>query len=98
MMLAFYYAQLRKKQGEVARLNSCQASLQGKQQQFSTNEKKCLEPELTVKTWHGKHASQFEDTREAGIHAPYLEIIGAQFSKVFTVIAEKIASLLMEIA
>src|SRR6185437_8593392 len=68
------------------------------QQEFSSNEHKCLEPELTVRTWHGEHASKFDDIRDAGIHAPYLEIIGAQFSKVFTVIAEKIASLLMEIA
>lgn len=97
-MLAYYYALLRKKQGEVARLNSCQASLQGKQHEFSANEHKCLEPELAVRTWHGKHASDFDDIREARIHTPYLEIVGAQFSKVFAVIAAKISSLLAEIA
>lgn len=97
-MLAYYYALLRKKQGEVARLNSCQASLQGKQQEFTANEQECLEPELTVRTWHGKHGSDFDNIREAQIHAPYLEIIGAQFSKVFAAIAAKISSLLAEIA
>lgn len=97
-MLAYYYALLRKKQGEVARLNSCQASLQGKQQEFTANEHKCLEPELAVRTWHGKHASDFDNIREARIHAPYLEIAGAQFSKVFAAIAAKISSLLAEIA
>ncbi len=97
-MLAFYYAQLRKKQEEVRRLNSCLASLQGKQQEFSVNEQKCLEPKLAARTWHGKQASNFEDSREAGIHATYLEIMGAQFSRVFTAIADKIALLFTEIA
>ncbi len=82
----------------MARLKSCQSSLQGKQQEFSTNEHKCLEPELTVRTWHGKHGSDFDNIREAQIHTPYLEIVGAQFSEAFAAIAAKIASLLKEIA
>ncbi|MFJ7932760.1 DUF5082 domain-containing protein [Sporosarcina sp. NPDC096371] len=97
-MLGYYYAQLRKKKEEVSRLNVCQSSLQGKQQEFSANDQKCLDPELAAKTWHGNHASKFEDIREAGIHAPYMEMAGTQFSKAFTAIADKIASLLAEIA
>jgi hypothetical protein len=96
--LAYYYALLREKQGEVERLIACQASLQGKQEEFTANEQKCLEPELSVMTWHGKHATDFQNIRESGIHTSYLEIEGEQFSKVFNAISDKIASLQEEIA
>jgi hypothetical protein len=97
-LLAYYYALLREKQGEVERLNACQTSLQGKQEEFTANEQKCLEPELSVMTWHGKHATDFQNIRESGIHTSYLEIAGEQFSKVFHAISDKIASLQIEIA
>lgn len=96
-LLAYYYALLAKKRNDIERLNKCEGSLQGKQGEFNASESKCLEPELTIKTWHGKHATAFDEIRESGIHAPYLEIAGAQFSKVYGVIADKIASLLAEI-
>ena len=97
-MLSFLYAEKARKEREVERLNECRNSLQGKQGEFNANEPKCLEPELTLKTWHGEHASDFEDIRDSGIHAPYLEIAGEQFRKVFEKIAQKIASLKLEIA
>ena len=96
-MLAYYTAQVQKKQEEVRRLDACQSSLQGKQSEFQSNEPKCLEPELSARTWHGTLASAFQDIREVGIHAPFLEIAGAQFTNVFTAIAEKIAALNAEI-
>ncbi|KAA0955568.1 DUF5082 domain-containing protein [Sporosarcina sp. ANT_H38] len=96
-MLAYYYAQLQKKKEEVARLIACQSTLQGKQSEFQANEHKCLEPELSASTWHGTLATGFQDIREAGIHTPFLDIAGAQFSKVFTAIADKINSLNAEI-
>ncbi|NYF23595.1 DUF5082 family protein [Sporosarcina sp. JAI121] len=96
-MLAYYYAQVKKKQEEIIRLNACRASLQGKQSEFQANEQKCLQPELSTSTWHGTLAAAFQDIREAGIHAPYLEITGAQFTKVFNAIDDKIIALQAEI-
>ncbi|HJF31855.1 MAG TPA: DUF5082 domain-containing protein [Sporosarcina psychrophila] len=97
-MLAYYYAQLRKKQEEVRRLIECQSTLQRKQSEFQSNEQKCLEPELSARTWHGTLATAFQDIREAGIHTPFMEIAGAQFMTVFTAITDKINSLNAEIA
>lgn len=91
------YALKAKKQKDVERLEKCRELLKGKQGEFNENADKCLDPELTSKTWHGNHATEFDDIRESGIEAPYLEIAGAQFSEVFSVIAEKITSLLAEI-
>ncbi len=96
-MLAYYYAQLQKKQEEVRRLTACQSTLDGKKSEFQENEQKCLRPELTASTWHGTLATGFQDIREAGIHTPFLEIAGAQFTNVFTAIADKINSLNAEI-
>ena len=97
-MLGYYYALLAKKEEEVRRLGECQSSLSDKQGQFYDNEEKCMEPELTTTTWHGTHATNFDEIRESGIHTPYLEIAGAQFAAVFSAISEKITSLLAEIA
>jgi hypothetical protein len=96
--LAYYYALLREKQEDVRRLNACRTSLQGKQQEFYENEYKCLDPELSTTTWHGNHASNFQEIRESGIHLSYVDIENNQFSKVFDAIADKIASLQAEIA
>ncbi|MEK3934615.1 DUF5082 family protein [Sporosarcina sp. FSL W7-1349] len=96
-MIAFYIALKAKKLNEVARLQACQANLESKQGEFQQNEGKCLEPELTLTTWHGKHASDFDDIRDADIHASYLELSGDQFTKVFDAIAAKIAELQAEI-
>ncbi len=96
-LLTHYYALMDKKRKDIERLNKCRGSLEGKQGEFNANEPKCLEPELTTKTWHGTHATEFDEIRESGIHTPYVEIAGAQFAKVYEVIAEKITSLLAEI-
>lgn len=96
-MLAYYNELLRKKLEEVRRLTKCQSDLGIKQSEFQSEEKKCLEPELSASTWHGTLATAFQDIREAGIHTPFLEITGAQFTNVFTAIADKINSLNAEI-
>ncbi len=96
-MLAYYYAQLQKKQDEVKLLTKCQLDLEGKQSEFQSDEQKCLKPELASRTWHGTLATGFQDIREVGIHAPFLEITGAQFTNVFTAITDKINSLNAEI-
>lgn len=88
-MPAYYYLLKAEKQQEIVKLNSCQSSLQGVQGEFQQNTDKCLEPELTLKTWHGNHATNFDNIREAGIHMPYVEIAGAQFAKVYDAIAKK---------
>lgn len=96
-LLGYYYALLHKKQEELRRMIECQGKVTEKQGQFSENEHKCMEPELTTTTWHGTLATSFDDIRESGIHASYLEILGSQFSAVFSAISSKIASLMAEI-
>ena len=96
-MLSYYLALLAKKQEEVRRLNVCNSSLSGKKAEFQSNQHKCLEPHLTTTTWHGTLADSFDDIREGGIEASYLEIVGSQFSAAFSAIANKIASLEAEI-
>lgn len=96
-MPAHLYALKAKKQKEIEELQKCQGLLEKKQVEFDENAEKCLDPELSSKKWHGDHATEFDDIRESGIEAPYLEIAGTQFSDVFAVIAEKITSLLKEI-
>ncbi len=96
-MLSYYTALLAKKQLEVQRLKACKAALSGKQSEFQANQRKCLEPHLTAMTWHGNLADQFDNIREGGIEASYLEIVGSQFNAVFTAIDNKIASLEAEI-
>ena len=96
-MPAYYIAEIARKRKEIERLNECQGSMQVKQGEFDENVDKCLDPELTITTWHGNHASEFDDIRNSGIHTPYLEIAGAQFSKVFAAIAKKIEDLEAEI-
>ncbi|CAM3229762.1 DUF5082 domain-containing protein [Filibacter tadaridae] len=97
-MLAYYYALVMRKQEEVERLNACKSSLQRKQSEFQANEQKCLEPELSAKTWHGTLATAFQDIREMGIHTAFLEMADAQFANVYNAIADKINSLSAEIA
>ncbi|MBD7943131.1 DUF5082 domain-containing protein [Psychrobacillus sp. AK 1817] len=87
-----------KKEEEIRRLNECQSSLTGKQSEFTSNEPKCMEPELTTTTWYGTLATAFDEIRESGIKAPYQEIIGTQFSAVFSAISAKIAEIQAEIA
>ena len=97
-MLAYYIALLKKKQEDLRRLIACQTTLTGKQSEFQSHEQKCLQPELSATTWHGTLATAFQDIREAGIHTPYLEIVGTQFTNVFTAITDKINALIAEIA
>lgn len=93
----YWYMKLAEVKAKITRLNACQASLTGKQGEFQSNEPKCMDPELTPTTWHGTLATAFDEIREAGIHQPYLEIIGTQFGAVFAAIAAKIAELQAEI-
>lgn len=95
-MITYWYTKLAEVQMKINRLNECQSSLTGKQGEFQANEPKCMEPELTPTTWHGTLATAFDQIREAGIHQPYLDIIGSQFGDVFTAITAKIAELQAE--
>lgn len=97
-MIGFYIALKAKLMNDVARLQACKGELSGKQSEFHDNEKKCMEPELTLTTWHGKHADEFDEIREADIHASYVELSGDQFTKVYDAIDAKIAELNAEIA
>lgn len=97
MSLAFYYALLAKKQSDLLRLESCNSNLQTKQGEFTENEPLMTEPPLTTTTWHGNWAQAFDDIRENGILASYIEIETTQFSAAFEALAEKIKEIKEEI-
>lgn len=97
-MIGYYLMLIAEKREQIRRLNVCQGELQGKQGEFQQNEPKCMEPELTLKTWHGNLATAFDEIREAGIKSPYQEVSGTQFDAAYSAISAKIASLEAEIA
>lgn len=54
-------------------------------------------PSLTTTTWHGNWAKTFDDIRENGILASYMEIETTQFSATFEALATKIKEIIEEI-
>ncbi|KZE38549.1 hypothetical protein AV656_06480 [Bhargavaea cecembensis] len=97
-MISYYQMLMEEKRQQIRRLNSCRGELQGKQGEFQQNELKCMEPELTPKTWHGNLASAFDEIRETGIKTPYQDVSGPQFDAAYTAISVKIGELEAEIA
>ncbi|WP_409295966.1 DUF5082 family protein [Peribacillus sp. SCS-26] len=97
-MLEYYYALLSKKQNDIIRLQSLNSSLQNNLHEFQSNEPKSMKPELSPRTWFGKHGDEFDVIRSTKIRDPYLDIIGTQFPRIFSAIAAKIAELEAEIA
>ncbi|EMR07766.1 hypothetical protein C772_00094 [Bhargavaea cecembensis DSE10] len=97
-MIGYYLMLIELKRQQIRRLNTCQGELQGKQGEFQQNEPKCMEPELTTKTWHGNLATAFDEIRETGIKTPYQDVSGPQFDAAYSAISAKIAELEAEIA
>jgi hypothetical protein len=90
MSLAFYYALLAKKQSDLLRLEKCEGNLQMKQGEFTENQNLMTKPSLTTTTWHGNWAQAFDDIREDGILASYIEIETTQFNAAFEALTAKI--------
>ena len=97
MSLAFYYALLAKKQSDLLRLEKCGSKLQMKQGEFTNNQSLMTEPSLTTTTWHGNWAQTFDDIRENGVLASYIEIETTQFNATFEALATKIKEIKEEI-
>lgn len=97
MSLAYYYALLAKKQSDLLRLESCESKLQTKQAEFVENESLMTEPALTTTTWHGNWAQAFDDIRENGVLASYIEVETTQFSAAFDALTTKIEEIKEEI-
>lgn len=97
MSLAFYYALLAKKQRDLLRLETCESKLQMKQEEFNDNQSLMTEPPLTTTTWHGNWAQAFDDIRENGVLASYIEIETTQFNTTFEALSTKIKEIKEEI-
>ncbi|MCW1928788.1 YwqH-like family protein [Bhargavaea beijingensis] len=97
-MISYYQMLVEEKRQQVRRLNSCRGELQGKQGEFQQSEPKCMEPELTPKTWHGNLAKAFDEIRQIGIKTPYRDVSGPQFDAAYAAISVKITKLEAEIA
>ncbi|MFB6468997.1 DUF5082 family protein [Cytobacillus sp. Hz8] len=97
-LLAFLYEELRKKQEELKRLQTCQASLQECQEEFLLNEPLCLEPKLSAHTWHGNLARKFDLIREEEILSNYRNLENNQLNQAFSTLSNKIQDVQNEIA
>lgn len=91
-------ATLQKKREELARLRKALTQLQTVKSQFVSKEPMTEKPELTAKTWHGKHAQDFKDIQNDEIKPDYQELYQTQLAKAIRDIEEKIVQLEKEIA
>ena len=98
MSLAYYYALLGEKQYQYQRLQTCSKQLHTYQKDFIEYEKKIIQPTLSSNTWQGSLANKFDQTRTEQMLTKYRELDGQQFSSVYTVLDDKMKSLLDEIS
>ncbi|QQK77579.1 DUF5082 family protein [Salicibibacter cibarius] len=56
---------------DLQRLQECRARLISRQSTLDSAKSDFKEPELTADTWHGEHATKFDDIRDSGIVTPY---------------------------
>ncbi|MBD1380446.1 YwqH-like family protein [Metabacillus arenae] len=94
--LSFLQSALAEKKEQLKRLKSCEAELDGLQNELNQNQKLAKDPELTSKTWKGTLSNQFEEVREA-LSFSYKHISHNQLNSVLTSIENKIEEIKAEI-
>lgn len=88
---------LRLKREQLRRLNNCNIQLSQCQSDFYANEYLCVEPQLTLNTWAGTLADEFDQQRDTGILANYKDIETAQFNSTYRVLHDTIRRIELEI-
>ncbi|WP_180954480.1 DUF5082 family protein [Bacillus sp. V5-8f] len=96
-MFAYLYERLREKQEHLVRLKTCKTKLEGSQDEFMSYERMSREPALTVETWHGKWATEFEDIRNNGILMQYKQLAYQQLNNSITAVEAAIVDTKLEI-
>ncbi|MBU8595941.1 YwqH-like family protein [Shouchella clausii] len=60
---------------KLRRLRECRSKLLSQEGTMADDRAQFKEPELSNETWNGKHADQFEQTRESEVVSTYQELI-----------------------
>ncbi|MGE6259914.1 YwqH-like family protein [Heyndrickxia sporothermodurans] len=96
--LSLLSERLRRKQEQLDRLQRCQRELTDCQREFFANERFCLSPELSAKTWHGRLAKEFDSIRQYGILIHFKDIENQQMIKTLSTLSQKIQEVNIEIS
>ncbi|GGB50003.1 DUF5082 domain-containing protein [Virgibacillus dakarensis] len=89
--------QLGAKREEMERLNQASSELLDCQGDFHAKKPLCLKPELTVTTWYGELADNFDTLREDELYGSYVEISDEQLDEAISKLEAKIQEVKQEI-
>ncbi|WP_079527524.1 YwqH-like family protein [Halobacillus hunanensis] len=97
-LLSYYNRLQAQKQEELQRLREAERTLDGYREEFASQQKNCLRPELAPGTWAGQLTDEFENIRINGILTQYRSIDYKQFSNVLNIINNKINTLQLDLS
>ena len=89
--------QLENKMDKSDRLKKALSKLMECEEEFSENDKLCLAPELSAKTWEGHIASEFEAIKQNDLKESYKTVNMEQLGDAMTQLEDKIKELEQEI-
>ncbi|WP_343271331.1 YwqH-like family protein [Lentibacillus songyuanensis] len=89
--------QLIQKRDDLERLKTTFKQVENYQEEFQINQRYCFEPELTVHTWNGQQASQFQDFRHQDLQESYQSIVQRQFEHIISQLADKMEEIRVSI-
>jgi len=89
--------QLENKMDKLDRLKKTLSKLMECEEEFSENDKLCLAPELSAKTWEGHISSDFETIKQDDIKESYKTVGKEQLGDVITQVEDKMKQLEQEI-
>ena len=89
--------ELEEKKEELRRLQDALSELGANKSDFISKEGICLEPEFSLKTFHGENADDFDDFREGELKVSFLAIPNEQITDAEGKISDKIAEVEAEI-
>lgn len=90
-------AALTSKRRDLERLRQALIKLKSNESDFISNRPLTEKPELTARTWYGKHANEFEDIRSNEVIPKYEDLYKKQLAKAITDVEAAIAKLEAEI-
>ena len=89
--------QMENKMDKLDRLKKALSKLMECEEEFSENDKLCLAPELSAKTWEGHIAGEFETIKQNDIKESYKTVGKEQLGDAITQLEDKIQELEQEI-
>lgn len=82
--------QLIQKRDELERLKTTHLQLEDYQEEFQVNQRYCLDPKISGRTWNGQQANQFDGFRNDEIKATYKSIPDQQLDHIIFLLMDKI--------